>query len=121
MLPAAVFARGSEWLDYREGLVQSLLAEGKTVLLDYFAPWCSTCRAQERVMLDLIEENSDYARKITFVVIDWDTYKRHSVTTSRGIPRRSTLVLQRGNQELGRVVAQTKRRTIKALLDKGLS
>lgn len=56
---------------------------------------------------------------ITFMLVDWDTYKGHSVTTSRGVPRRSTLVLIKGGKEVGRIVAGTSERAIKKLLDKG--
>ena len=52
--------------------------------------------------------------------VDWDTYKGHSVTKSRRIPRRSTLVLIKGGKEVGRLVAATGKETIKSLLDKGL-
>jgi thioredoxin 1 len=40
------------------------------------------------------------------------------VTTSRKIPRRSTLVLIKGGEEVGRLVAVTSQAQIKALLDK---
>ncbi|MEM0944270.1 MAG: thioredoxin, partial [Pseudomonadota bacterium] len=51
---------------------------------------------------------------------DWDDFKGHSVTTSRGIPRRSTLLVLRGDQELGRIVAGTSQSQIKGLMDRGL-
>ena len=53
--------------------------------------------------------------------VDWDTYKRHSVTTSRRIPRRSTLVLIKGGIEVGRLVAVTSVAAIKKLLDKAVA
>ena len=62
----------------------------------------------------------EYDKSITFVLIDWDTFSEHAVTTSRKIPRRSTLVLINGGMEFGRLVAQTSERKIKALLDGGL-
>lgn len=58
-------------------------------------------------------------KNITFMTVDWDTYKRHSVTTSRGVPRRSTLILIKAGKEVGRIVAGTSKSAIKALLDKG--
>lgn len=62
-----------------------------------------------------------YNNAITFIKIDWDTYKRHSVTTSRRIPRRSTFVLiKKGKGEIGRLVAVTSEDELKALLDKAL-
>jgi thioredoxin 1 len=61
-----------------------------------------------------------YDKSITFVLIDWDTFGAHAVTTSRKIPRRSTIVLIKGGTEIGRLVAQTSEQKIKALLDDGL-
>ena len=61
-----------------------------------------------------------YNQAITFINVDWDTYSRHPVTTSRNIPRRSTLVLIRGGREVGRLVAETDESAIKSLLDKAL-
>ncbi len=62
-----------------------------------------------------------YNKAIHFVVVDWDTYKDHPVTTSRKIPRRSTLVLFKAGKEVARLVAETGEQEIKALLDKGVA
>ena len=62
----------------------------------------------------------EYNKSITFVLIDWDTFSEYAVTTSRKIPRRSTMVLIRGGKEIGRLVAQTNEQKIKAFLDNGL-
>jgi len=61
-----------------------------------------------------------FNKTITFILIDWDTYKNAEVTTSRRIPRRSTMVLVKGGKEIGRLVAQTSEREIKALLIKAI-
>ena len=61
-----------------------------------------------------------YNKNITFVLIDWDTFKDAEVTTSRRIPRRSTMVLIMGGKEVGRLVAQTNEQEIKALLNKAV-
>ena len=118
--PLAAFAAESDWLDYEPGLIQSLLNEGKTVFVDYSATWCSTCKAQERVMNDLRDMNPAYDEAMTFVRVDWDDYGRHKVTTSRKVPRRSTLLVLRGSEELGRIVAGTRMSDIEALMDLGL-
>ncbi|GAB4303340.1 MAG: hypothetical protein Kow0058_17390 [Roseovarius sp.] len=100
--------------------ISRALAEGRTVLVDYYADWCSTCAAQERVIAALRAENPAYDENIVFVRVDWDVYADAPVTTSRNIPRRSTLIVLKGGQELGRVVAGTSRAAIKALLDGAL-
>lgn len=111
---------GGNLVTFKPGVIQAALDEGKTVFVDYFAPWCSTCRTQERRVEELRAENPEYDRNLFFVRVDWDTYRDHEVVTSRAIPRRSTLLVLRGKNELGRVVAGTSKSEIKALLDKGL-
>lgn len=106
-----------ETLEYQPGMLEPALASGKAVLLDYSATWCGTCAAQKRVLDKLRAEDPGYDERIVFVRVDWDTFKREDVTTSRNIPRRSTLVLLKGADELGRVVASTRESDIKALLD----
>lgn len=116
----ATAANAANMVEFKPGVIQSLLKDGKTVLVDYKASWCSTCARQERVINQLRKENGDYDKSLTFVAVDWDDYRNHEVSTSRNIPRRSTLVLLKGDEELGRIVAGTSVKDIKALLDKGL-
>ena len=108
------------FVDYTPGLIETELAAGKTVLVDYAAVWCSTCKRQERVINALRAENPAYDTAMTFVRVDWDDFRRHEVTTSRQVPRRSTLLLLRGDAELGRIVAGTSESQIKGLLDRAL-
>lgn len=117
--PAAM-AGGAKTVDYRPGVIKNALADGKTVFVDYAADWCSTCARQERVIEALRKSNPAY-NSMVFVRVDWDKYGRKSVTRDRGVPRRSTLILLKGDDELGRIVAGTGEREIKALLDKGLA
>lgn len=115
--PAALWA-GSGMIDFDDSdPITQALSAGKTVFVDYAADWCSTCAAQDRVITALRAQNPAYDDKIVFVRVDWDTYRRHQVTTSRRIPRRSTLIVLKGNQELGRIVAGTSQSQIKELMD----
>ncbi len=118
LLPFSGYA--AETVDYTPGLIADALADGKVVFVDYAAVWCSTCARQERIIEQLRAENPAY-EDILFVRVDWDTYAGHSVTTSRNIPRRSTLILLKGDAEHGRIVAGTSVAEIKALLDMGLA
>ena len=109
-------------LDYMPGMINERLDAGETVFLDYKASWCGTCMAQERVLNRLKEANPAYEANITFINIDWDTYKRTEVVSSMNVPRRSTLIaLAPDRSEIGRIVAQTGEAEIKALMDAALS
>jgi len=105
---------------YRPGLVTEHLAKGDTVFLDFKTSWCSTCAAQDRVINALKSENPAYEANITFITVDWDQHSKSKLAKSLNIPRRSTLVVLKGEQELGRIVAQTGRAQIKSLLDSAL-
>ncbi|CUI38602.1 thioredoxin family protein [Cognatishimia activa] len=116
-LPSLGFAAS----DYTPGLVQKHLAQGDTVFLDFKAEWCSTCRAQERVINALRKDNPAYNANIVFINVDWDEYGKSDLAKSLNIPRRSTLVVLKGDAEIGRIVAQTGSSTIKKLMDDALS
>lgn len=110
----------NESIVYTPGLIKERLSAGETLFVDYSATWCSTCKRQEKILNEIRKNNSFYDEKMTFVKIDWDTYKDHEVTSSRNIPRRSTLLVLRGNEEIGRIIAGTDPKEIEALMDKGL-
>lgn len=115
-------ARAAEgFTDYTPGLVEDLLAQGKTVFVDYAADWCGTCARQERIITGLLSADPAYGQNVAFVRVDWDEYRKADVTTSRNIPRRSTLIVLKGDQELGRIVAGTSKKDIKALMDLALA
>lgn len=111
-------AGGFIW--YEPGVIERALANGETVFVDYQASWCVTCQVQARVVHELLAENPAYRQAMTFISVDWDVYGRKPVATDRNIPRRSTLIVLRGDRELGRVVAGTSKSAIRALLDLGL-
>ncbi|SLN75900.1 thioredoxin family protein [Roseisalinus antarcticus] len=117
LLPVAAMAAP---LDYSPGLVQQRLAAGETLFVDFKADWCTTCRAQTRVMDALKAADPAYEQQITFVEVDWDQYGRSELAQSLNIPRRSTLVVLRGDRELGRIVAGTSQAEIQALMDLAL-
>ncbi len=118
LAPMAAMAKG--FVEYKPGVIDTALAKGKTVFVDYSAPWCGTCKRQGRVINALRAADPKYDAAMMFVKVDWDTYKNADVTVFRDIPRRSTLIVLRGNKELGRVVAGTSEAQIKALMDRGL-
>lgn len=120
LVPGGVLAES--WVDFdNSDPISTALSEGKTVLVDFAASWCSTCAAQERVINDLRAQNPAYDENIVFVRVDWDRYGRKPVARDRRIPRRSTLIVLQGDKELGRLIAGTNSAQIQELLDTALS
>ena len=106
---------------YTPGSAEAAMDEGKIVVLDFWASWCSTCAAQQRVLAALKAENPDYEQNIVFFLVDWDVHGEGELSKAMNIPRRSTLVALKGRQEIGRIVAGTSKGEIKALLDAALA
>ena len=119
-VPAAA-ALAASGKPYSRGLVEKELAAGKTVFVDFYTDWCSTCAAQQRALNDFKKANPAYEQAISFVSVDWDRHAQGKLARSLNIPRRSTLVVLKGDQELGRLVASTRRGEIQALLDTALA
>ncbi|MGR3637208.1 MAG: thioredoxin family protein [Shimia sp.] len=107
--------------NYTPGLVKKRLAAGETVFLVFGTKWCTTCAAQDRAINALMQSNPDYDAKVTFIHVDYDQYGQSDLAKELKIPRRSTLVVLKGSEELGRIVAGTSKKQIKDLMDIALS
>ena len=107
-------------LDYTPDILKADLAAGKTVVLHFSATWCGTCQAQVHVLDTLKSANPAYDKSLTFLLVDWDTYKGGDLTKQLNVPERSTIVVLKGTKEIGRLNAETAPDPIKALLDQAL-
>ncbi len=122
ILPGLSFpAMAGERVFHTPGLAEAAMAEGKIVFLDFWTNWCSTCAAQDRVITGLRAANPAYDAAITFITVDRDEYSDGDLSKALNIPFRSTLVALKGETELGRIVAGTARKEIKALMDLALT
>lgn len=104
---------------YSPQVLADAVSSGKPYLLDYHAPWCLTCRAQERALTNLYSGDSKY-NAITIIRVDWDTFKDDAITSDNKVHDRSTLILFKGEKELGRLAWDPIQGHIAALLDKAL-
>jgi len=108
-----VFA-GYAPVDYSPDVFKAALDSGEPVLLGFHASWCGTCRTQERQISALMDANEAYA-KVKVINVDWDQYGNSDFAKNLRIPRRSTLIMFQGGEEIGRVVAQTSQAEIEKL------
>ena len=120
-LACAPFAAHAVSEVYRPGLHKELLEAGNTVLLKFWASWSGTCQTQEAILAELRTANPTFDQRIKYVWIDWDTYGPSRMAEQLRVERRSTLILLRGDDELGRLVADTRTRDIRKLLELALT
>ena len=65
-------------------------------------------------MSALLDSNPQY-QVVSLIRVDWDEFRDAPIVTELAIPRRSTLVMFNGGEEVARVVAQTGSAAIEAL------
>lgn len=87
-------------------------AADKRILIDVYAPWCPTCRAQEPI-IDRVAGARGNENLVVFRV-DFDGQKAE--VRRFGAQRQSTLIAYRGSRETGRLVGDTNPDRIAALV-----
>ena len=98
---------------YNAGAFQEAQKTGKAILLHVTAPWCPTCKAQHPIIA-----NIEKARPGLVVYnIDFDTSK--DALREFRVQSQSTLIVFKGNREVGRSTGDTKPGGIEALVAKG--
>ena len=83
---------------------------GEPVLVDVFAPWCPTCRAQAPT-IDALAANPAYA-KLVILRLDFD--KQVAEKKALGVTKQSTLIAYKGAREVARTLGVTDPAQIKA-------
>jgi thioredoxin 1 len=116
ILVGAAPASSAEWMDYSPEALAQAQSEGKPILIDVFAVWCSVCRAQNPILTQLTREPK-YKDLVIFKA-DFDTQK--DALRPLSVQRQSTLIVFKGDQEVDRSVGDTSQLSIEGLLDKTL-
>ncbi len=89
---------------------------GKPILVAIHATWCVTCKAQKAILSELM--SAPKFNDLVYFILDFDTQK--DAMKYFGARERSTLIAFKGETETGRLVGDTERTVIAALLDKTL-
>lgn len=91
-------------------------AAGKTVLVDFAASWCPTCKKQGPVIAGLLKDEK--FKNVVAFKADYDAEKE--LKKSMKVSSQSTLVVFKGTKEVARAAGITEPAAIGALLAKGL-
>ena len=70
-------------------------------------------------MSALKEGNESYG-KVTWIKVDWDLYRSDDWVKEMRVQQQSTIVAFSGGEQVGRIIGQTGKGAISALLDKTL-
>lgn len=91
---------------------EALQGEGRPVLVEVYADWCSTCRVQSPILTRLLDEEE--FNEVVALKLDWDAQR--SEARALGAPRQSTLFVFRGGERQGMSVAETDETRLREVL-----
>ena len=110
---SSTFAIGDKFDQTR---FDQLLKEGKPILVAIHADWCSTCRAQEIFLKDLLK--TPPYNNLHVLRVDYDRQKEAMHTFK--VQMRSTLIVFKNGKEVGRSTADTDKDSVALMLRKAL-
>lgn len=97
---------------YNQAEFEKLAAEGKPILLDFRADWCTICAAQAPVIRELMAQRK--YQDLTAFTINFD--RDAALLKAYNVELQSTLIVLTGKHEEGRSVGETSRDGIDHLL-----
>jgi len=89
---------------------------GKPILVEVHADWCPTCRAQDPVISELMQD----PKNAGFVVLRVDFDHQKDVVRRFRAQYQSTLIVFKGKKEVSRSTGETRKDEIAAQLAKAL-
>lgn len=109
-LSAAADTKG--WTTYDASEFMMAQKKGKTIVVDVYADWCPTCRAQAPILdkLRVEKQSSD----VLFVKVNYDENK--AFLREHRVPRQSTVLVFKGMEETARSIAQTNRTALRGVV-----
>lgn len=94
---------------------QQWMQEGKTILVDYWAPWCGYCRRIGPAYDKIVEE---YGDRLMVAKVNID--EEPQLTEAQGVEVIPTLILYKDGKAVNRVVAPKSKAAIDQFLQEGL-
>ena len=101
---------------YTQDKLDALNKAGKPALVFIYASWCPTCRAQEKILGEILPTHE--FKGITTLRVDFDA--QQTVVKAFGVQYQSTLIVFKGGKEVARMTGETDRERIAKLLHKAL-
>lgn len=96
-------AQAAEQRPFDRAAFEAAQAAGRPILVDVYADWCPTCRAQAPAVAAAIG-GAQYRQLVVFK-LNFD--KQKADWRQMGVQRQSTLIAFSGRRETGRVVGET--------------
>jgi thiol-disulfide isomerase/thioredoxin len=101
---------------YTQQEFDTLLAEGKTLVVHIHADWCGTCKSQD-VQINAAINSSEF-KDVVFFEVDYDTQRKYVKFFNGKL--QSTIIIFKAGKEIDRVIAERDASELQAFLKKSL-
>jgi thioredoxin 1 len=85
--------------------------QGKSAVISTHADWCSTCRAQDKVLSNFMKD-PDY-KNVVFYQVDYDNQK--DLLKTLKVRSQSTIIVYKNGKEVARATGDTKEAALSKL------
>jgi thioredoxin 1 len=106
----------AEFKTYSKEVYDSAIKAGDTIILDFYASWCPTCKKQHPLLNEIV--NMKGYEKVVALKADYDTEK--DLKKNLKVSKQSTIVVFKSGKEVGRSTGVTSKDDLKKLIDMGL-
>jgi thioredoxin 1 len=103
-------------LPFDQKTFDELAKTDEPVIISVRAPWCPICKVQVPVEDALM--STDAFKNVTLMTVDFDSQK--PLLKEFNVSMQSTLIVYKGNKELGRSVGDKNKVSIEALMDRAI-
>ena len=100
--------------NFSEEIFEKAKASGKTIVVNSYEVWCGTCSQQTKILDQAEKEFKDV------VFLSYEQSKNKNIAQKLGIKFSTTIVVYKGNDDVARVVGQTDKEIIYAVIQKGI-
>ncbi|PZQ45482.1 MAG: thiol reductase thioredoxin [Rhodovulum sulfidophilum] len=112
LLTLSLPATSAESIAFDAAAFEAAQAEGRPILVHVTAPWCGTCRAQKRVLPELLAA-PEFA-DLVWLNVDFD--EGGDTLRAFDVRHQSTMILFRGEEEVARSVGETQPDALREVL-----
>ncbi len=89
-------------------------ANGKTVVINSYEPWCWSCRKQDKVLIGAKDEFKNV------VFLTYQQGKNKDIAEALNVSVRTTIIVFKGEKEVARIIGQTGKSEIYSAIKKGI-
>ncbi|MBK9322998.1 MAG: thioredoxin family protein [Bdellovibrionaceae bacterium] len=110
------FSANADFKSFSNTAYDAAIKAGDTVVVDFHASWCPTCKKQEPILNEIVSMKG--YENVVALKADFD--KEKDLKKSLNVSKQSTIIVFKGGKEVGRNTGVTAKDELKKLIDMGL-